>query len=89
MQAPQPPPPTPPAAATGALEEYARPAVSKVQPRSPGPGDGRLNVVVIMTDTLRPDHLACAGNTADSPQEWEARARGTLSQEAQAKIQNR
>jgi arylsulfatase A-like enzyme len=36
----------------------------------------RLNVVVIMTDTMRPDHLVCAGNTADSPRVWEARQRG-------------
>lgn len=64
------------AAATGALEEYARPAISKVQPRASGPDDGRLNVIVIMTDTLRPDHLACAGNAADSPQEWAERAKG-------------
>src|SRR5688572_8423679 len=49
-----------------ALEEYARPGETRS-------GARRLNVLVIMTDTLRPDHIAGAGNSADSPQEWEAR----------------
>ena len=49
-----------------ALEEYARPGETRT-------GAQRLNVLVIMTDTLRPDHIAGAGNSADSPQEWEAR----------------
>ena len=44
--------------------------------RCPAGAGRRLNVVVIMTDTLRPDHTAAAGNTADSPAEWAARRDG-------------
>jgi arylsulfatase A-like enzyme len=36
----------------------------------------RLNVIVVMTDTLRPDHLGCYGNAADTPRVWEARRTG-------------
>jgi arylsulfatase A-like enzyme len=61
-----------------ALEEYLKPGDAlrtATTPASGTAGGPRLNVVVIMTDTLRPDHIAAAGNTADSPQEWEARKR--------------
>jgi arylsulfatase A-like enzyme len=61
------------------VEEYAQPAAAVRTAAAPTTGrarPGRLNVIVIMTDTLRPDHLGCTGNTADSPQEWEARRRG-------------
>lgn len=64
---------TPP---TEALEEYLRPGEGRRTAPALASGTARvhrLNVVIIMTDTLRPDHIAAAGNTADSPQEWEAR----------------
>ena len=57
-----------------ALEEYRRPGDALRAAPPPAAGAGRrLNVVVIMTDTLRPDHTGAAGNTADSPAEWAAR----------------
>lgn len=63
-----------------ALEEYVRPGARQRTASSPAPAAsggaaGKLNVIVIMTDTMRPDHIQAAGNTADSPQEWEARRR--------------
>jgi arylsulfatase A-like enzyme len=66
-----------------ALEEYLRPGDAlrtAATPASGRAGARRLNVVVIMTDTLRPDHIAAAGNTADSPQEWETRRQAEAAQ---------
>jgi len=59
-----------------ALEECLKPvdALRAATTPTSGAAGKRPNVVVIMTDTLRPDHIA-AGNTADSPEEWEQRKR--------------
>jgi arylsulfatase A-like enzyme len=61
-----------------ALEEYSRTGAARRTASTPSPDrEGRrLNVIVVMTDTFRPDHLGCTGNKADSPQAWEARQKG-------------
>ncbi|HET7768698.1 MAG TPA: sulfatase [Chloroflexota bacterium] len=61
-----------------ALEEYPKPGDALRTASAPVSGESqrRLNVVVIMTDTLRPDHIAAVGNTADAPREWEHRKNG-------------
>jgi arylsulfatase A-like enzyme len=46
-------------------------------------------VVVIMTDTLRPDHVAAVANTADSPREWQARRGGAADESVSSDLARR